>query len=310
MMSEPGHEHADRWDLSAPASQVLLTGAATPNAWAIKLAFKELVLRRALRLGTERQRRFLVFHREVGVLAVERWPTKGTERSLLGVMEAFPKAALFRTDAGAVAIDVAAREVQRWYRSGGGYVQAEVLPHLQWRGFYRITETMRGKEWELTPAGMQKLAELRALLDTGATDLPVWLRSDREKAAAYLTGAGATLLLLGNPVTWLWEVMAEALAGSTVTAERIPVGGGSPFVIPPPQERTDREGGGAHWSEYQTWDADEHRPTGDDGAERPGDAIDTSHAGGGGGGFESPGEAIDAGFGDGDGGGDSDGDGE
>lgn len=301
----------DRWDLSAPASQVLLTGAATPPAWAVKLAFKELVLRRALRLGKERRRRFLVLHREIDVLSVERWPAKGTERPLLGVMEAFPKAAIFRSDAGAVPIDVAAKEVRRWYRAGGGYVQAEVLPHLQWRGFYRVTETQRGKEWELTEAGMQKLAELRALLEVGKTDLPVWLRNDPVKAAAYLTGAGTTLLLLGNPVTWLWEMMADVLAGGTVAAEGIPAGGGPPFVIPPQQEhQSERESSIEYVEERGTSGSSDREEPGHGGSESPGGAIDsTPDAGGGGGGFDSPGETIDAGFGDGDGDG-SDGDGE
>ena len=290
----------ERWDLSAPASQVLLTGASTPPAWAVKLAFKELVLRRSLRLGNERRRRLLVLHRETDVLSVERWPAQGTERPLVGVMEAFPKAAVFRTDSGAVSIDVAAKEVRRWYRAGGGYVQAEVLPHLQFRGFYRVTETQRGKEWELTEAGRQKLAELRALLNAGQMDLPGWLRNDPARAAAYLTGAGATLLLLGNPVTWMWELMAEVLAGGTVAADGIPSGAGSPFVLVPEPLRPERDSEQEQrpsWSEesmvfeWESGHASEDAPVG------------------GGGGFESPGQAIDAGFADADGDGDG-GDGE
>lgn len=293
----------ERWELSAPASQVLLTGAATPPTWAIQLALKELVLRRALRLGSERQRRMLVFHQRIDTLTLERWPNlPGSERSLLGVMEAFPKAAIFRSDAGGVPIGVVAREVQRWYRLGGGYVQAEVLPELQRWGYYRIVELQNGPEWQLTETGVQKLAELHALLETGKTEFPGWLRQDRGKAAAYLTGVGATLLLLGNPVIWLWELLAEVLAGGTLAAEEIPDVTGSPFVVPPPQQdRLDRESRGEVW-----FDTDER----EGGSESPGSAIESaSDSGGGGGGFDSPGETIDAGFG-GDGDGDGNGDGE
>src|SRR5918993_791259 len=144
---------SERWDLSAPTSQVLLTGASTPNAWAVSLAFKELVLRRNLRLWTERRRRFLMLPRNVDLLALNHWAIPERERALRGVMEAFPKAAILVSSEGGVPIDVAAREVGRWYRAGGGYVQAEVLPELQRRGYYRLIETERGPEWQLADAG-------------------------------------------------------------------------------------------------------------------------------------------------------------
>lgn len=298
---------ADRWGLSAPASQVLLTGAATPNTWAVGLALKELVLRRALRLGKERRRRFLVVHRTVDTLTLERWPKlPGSERSLLGVMEAFPKAAIFRSDAGAVPIEAVVKEVQRWYRPGGGYVQDEVLPELQRQGYYRIVELQSGQEWQLTETGFQKLAELRSMQETGRTKFPGWLHEDPGNAAAYLTSAGATVLLLGNPVTWLWELLAEVLAGGSVTDERIPAGAGFPFVVPPPpHERSDSGGEGKTWGVSGSSDTE-----GSDGdSASPGNAIDTPPEGGGGGsgGFDSPGETIDAALGDGDGDGGGDG---
>jgi hypothetical protein len=285
-----------RWDLSAPASQVLLTGASTPNAWAIKLAFKELVLRRGLVLRRERRRRFLLLYREVDTLSLGRWPSAGTEHPLVGVMEAFPKAAIFRSDEGGVPIDVAAREVQRWYRAGGGYVQAEVLPELQRRGYYRLIELERGPEWQLTDAGMQKLTELHALLDTGKTEFPVWLRQDPGRAAAYLTGAGAALLLLGNPVTWLWDLLATVIAGGEVLPDDIPPGGGPPFTTLVEPRTSERDSSAP---------ADGGVPAGD--AEKEEDDPDSTGGGGGGGG--SPGDTIDSGMGDGDDGGDG-GDGE
>src|SRR6478735_7621051 len=123
------------WDLSAPASQVLLTGAATPNSWAIKLALKELVLRRALTLERVEKRRFLRKPQQIDVLALGRWPEREAGRSLIGVMEAFPKSHQSLVEATGVPIEVVADEVTRWYRAGGGYIQGEVLPELERRGF-------------------------------------------------------------------------------------------------------------------------------------------------------------------------------
>jgi hypothetical protein len=307
----------ERWDLSAPASQVLLTGAATPNAWAVKLAFKELVLRRNLRLWRERRRRLLVLPRNVDLLALNHWAIPGSERALRGVMEAFPKAAIFQSNGEGVPIEVAATEVQRWYRPGGGYVQAEVLPELERRGYYRRIELERGPEWQLTDEGMQKLAELRALLETGKTEFPGWLRNEPGKAAAYLMGAGAVLLLLGNPATWLWELMSDVLAGGTVAAEGIPAGAGPPFAGAPQQERSEREGGSESAPGGQTSETkeSEEAATPEGGSHSPGSPIDDAQpaGGGGGGGFDSPGETIDGGFAkaaDSDADGDSEGDGE
>ena len=278
---------SERWELSAPSSQVLLTGASTPNAWAVSLAFKELVLRRNLRLWTERRRRLLRLPRNVDLLALNHWAIPERERALRGVMEAFPKAAMLVSSEGGVPIDVAAREVGRWYRAGGGYVQAEVLPELQRRGYYQVIETERGLEWQLTDTGMQKLTELRALLDTGRTEFPIWLRDDPGRAVAYLTGAGATFLLLGNPVTWLWELLASAIAGGEVLPESIPVGGPPPFTTPVETRTAERD---------SSTPVDGGTPAGD--ASKHEDGVDSTGGGGGGAGFGSPGDTIDSGMGD------------
>ncbi len=292
----------ERWDLSAPSSQVLLTGAATPNSWAIKLAFKELVLRGGLVLQKERQRHLLIRTREVDALAMGRWPRLETERPLLGVMEAYPKAALFQSAQGGVPIEVAGEEVRRWFQPGGGYVHAAVLPELERRGFYRRVETERGTQWQLTDAGEQKLVDLRARMETGRVQFPVWVQGEPDRAAAYVASAGVALLLLGNPVQWLWSLLTELLTGGTLSGGQIPRGAGHPFAIPPAQERTeqnsDRNHPGPTWT-TSTEGAGTAR-VGESGS--PGQAIDsTPDAGGGGGGeFDSPGETIDAGFGEGD----------
>lgn len=282
------------WDLCAPSSQVLLTGAATPNSWAVSLAFKELVLRGNLLLGTEQQRRFLVLHRTVSMLSVGRWPAPGTERSLVGVMEAFPKAAIFQSGGGSVPIAVAAREVQRWYRAGGGYVQAEVLPELRRRGCYRLVDTERGPEWQLTDAGERKLEALRGLMETGRTRFPHWVQQDQDQARDYVQTAGPALLLVGNPAFWLWGALGNALAGEAMAADAIPAHAGLPFP-----RLTERDPSGSGWLSGGI----------EFGGHGQGEPVQGDASAGGGGGFESPGETIDAAI-DGDGDGDGGGDGE
>ena len=229
------------WDLSAPASQVLLTGAATPNSWAIKLALKELVLRRALTLERVEKRRFLRKPLQIDVLALGRWPEREAGRSLIGVMEAFPKAQQSFVAGRGVPIDVVADEVMRWYRAGGGYIQGEVLPELEQRGFYREIDEGQGPQWQLTASGEAKLEELRQLMDRGTVQLPVWVQQNREQAARYIQDAGPMLLLLGNPTIWLWAAMTVTFAGDELEEGAIPVDAGVPF--PTPERGEDPIGG-------------------------------------------------------------------
>ncbi|HET9659137.1 MAG TPA: hypothetical protein VFP05_02330 [Thermomicrobiales bacterium] len=301
------------WDLSAPSSQVLLTGAETPNTWAIRLAFKELVLRQALVLGTVRQRRLLFFSREVNALSMGRMLDRAAERPLVGALEAFPNSALYLRGTSGVPIDVAATEVSRWYRAGGGYVQAEVMPELERRGYYQRVQVENGVQWRLAEQGERKLEELRRLLDSGRQQFSFWLREDPEQAAAYVRQMGPGLLLLGNPAPWLWGLLVALLAGEVLSGGSIPVSAGAPFGAPlePPQKN---EGTG------EQGNATEGSGTGSPG-DRPADENGTDpSAEGGTGGFDGPGEAIDAGtpspgdtidggF-DGDGDGDGGGDGE
>ncbi len=220
------------WDLPAPASQVLLTGAATPNSWAIKLALKELVLRRALTLERVQKRRFLRRAQQIDVLALGRWPEREVGRSLIGVMEAFPKSRHSFVAETGVPIDVVAAEVMRWYRAGGGYIQGEVLPELEQRGYYRRIDEGHGPLWQLTSAGEAKLEELRQLMDRGTVQFPVWVQQDRAQAARYIQDAGPALLLLGNPAIWLWAAMAANFYGDELGEAAIPLDARIPFPSP------------------------------------------------------------------------------
>jgi hypothetical protein len=279
------------WDLSAPASQVLLTGAATPNNWAIKLALKELVLRRALTLVRIEKRRFLRSPKQIDVLALRRWPDREVGRSRIGVMEAFPKSQQVVVESTGVPIDVVAAEVMRWYRAGGGYVQGEVLPELEQRGFYRRIDEGQGIQWQVTASGAAKLEELRLLMERGTVQFPVWVRQDREQAVRFIHDAGPILLLLGNPAIWLWTVMTATFAGGELDEGEIPWDAGVPF---PSAEGVGEAPIGGILIGVGT-------------GEGGGTAEHEMDTGGGGGGFESPGEDIDSAIDDDADGGDGDG---
>ncbi len=241
------------WDLSAPASQVLLTGAATPNSWAIKLALKELVLRRALTLERVEKRRFLRKPQQIDVLALGRWPEREAGRSLIGVMEAFPKSHQSLVEATGVPIEVVADEVTRWYRAGGGYIQGEVLPELERRGFYRRIDEGQGPQWQVTASGEEKLEELRLLTDRGTVQFPVWVQQDRAQAARYIQDAGPVLLLLGNPAIWLWAAMTANFDGDELEVGAIPVDARLPF---PPLESASGDSFGGVLFEVGTSEGD------------------------------------------------------
>lgn len=281
------------WDLSAPASQILLTGVATPTTWTIKLALKELVLRHALELLRLEKRRFLRAAQVTDVLRIQQWPEREVGRSLIGVMEAFPKSSQSMVEGVGVPIEVVAQEVMRWYRAGGGYIQAEVVLELEQRGFYRRVDDGQGMQWQLTETGEAKLVTLRQLMDRGNLQFPVWVQQERERAITYIQEAGPMLLLLGNPAPWLWVALATVLDGHELREEAIPWDAGAPFPVPEEVHRTTGQANEGAWVDSRE----------DDG--NPND--ESSSTGGGGGGFDGPGEQIDGAIDDASDGGDGDG---
>lgn len=204
-------ESSQRWTLPAPESQVLLTGPETPNSWVIKLALKELVLRRVLSVRTLRTRRFLVLWREINVFVSGQRPNAPVSPPLSAVVSVFPKPTPFSDGSTGVPVKSAASEVMRWYRAGGGLVEAEVMPELRRQGLYDLPADAGGPRWRLTPQGEQELARLRQLMATGRTSFPEWVERDRSRAAEFISLSGPAALLLGNPTPWIWAYLMQTL---------------------------------------------------------------------------------------------------
>lgn len=210
------------WELTAPETQVLLWGAETGDAWALKAALLELIVRRALWLAPVEYRRLRVFPTHTYVLGRGPGHVPPDVRPLQAVIEVQPKA--LRTYANGtvgVPVDRLAQEVftrhlrpvrarigvfgwsRSWDWSGGGYVQRDVLPALEARGFYAREETGYSRlwgnaRWVITPAGVTALEDLRALMAIGRSSFGEWVDRDPARATTYVERAGASLLLLGG----------------------------------------------------------------------------------------------------------------
>jgi hypothetical protein len=204
-----------KWELSAPESQVLLWGAETSDAWALKPALLELVVRRVLRLGSVEDRRYFLFPTVVNVLSRGPGEVPDDCRALEVVVAAKP--ASLRSYSGGiqgVSVEKLAQEVFRrylrrvrvrtgvfrWQRTEAGYVRSEVLPELERRGLYARERPERGvaERWTLTLRGKTALADLRTLMAIGRGSFGAWVDHDPARAAACVERAGTALLLIGG----------------------------------------------------------------------------------------------------------------
>jgi hypothetical protein len=253
----------ESWDLPAPESQVLLTGPDTPDDWAIKLALKELVLRRVLSVRTVRIRRFLVLHKNLPIVVDGERRDATVSAPLQAMLSVFPRPTTFEFGVPGVPLRTATIEVMRWYRAGGGFVEAEVLPELRRLGLYEHHLDGTAPRWRPTASGEQKLTELRQVMRTGRDQFPHWAETDRALATEYVKRAGPALLLLGNPVPWVWVLLMATLSGDASLA--LPPA--DPFAEEVElDKRVDGDGGGS------VGRGDDERSSDDD--DDPADTID------------------------------------
>jgi hypothetical protein len=206
-----------RWEVSAPESQVLLWGPETGDAWLVKQATMELVVRRVLRLVSVPDRRLLVFSKRTNVLIPIRPLDDAASRALLAVTMAFPKARRYADGTIGVPVEQVARAVfsqfrkdgsiqvqgEAWSWSRGGYGASVVLPALERRGLYHREQSKRlglfpTTTWILTDEGLAALEELRRITAIGRDQFAGWVNDDPAKAKAFVEMAGPAILLLGG----------------------------------------------------------------------------------------------------------------
>ena len=232
--AEADHElPRERWTLSAPESLVLLWGPDTGDAWAVKVALLELVVREAYRLRAQPRRRLLRGTTAIDILIPALALDTSVGHPLRIVCDVAPAPTIsIGGDTGIPARDVARALLTRnfrrvrvrpwrraWDSAGGGYVAADVLPALAARGLYTRDHTIwigasERRQWVLSPAGVAALEELRAMMATGRGAFPQWAANDPPRAVRYLDLAGPSLLLLGGLAPSLERLSRHAASGA------------------------------------------------------------------------------------------------
>ena len=202
-----------RWNLTAPESYVLNSVGEGSGIEAFKLALKELVARRALRVEPVETRR-LGFRRERPALTAGPHAGMTAEQPLTPVLDLFVrtgKHTLQATEASAagtrpiegVLVEDFAKAARKELRSFDDYRDRHVVAALAARGLMRVeTHKVIGvfpnkrKTW--TTAGREAVDELEQWLRVGKERLSDWVSDDPAKAFAYTAGAGAAILLMDD----------------------------------------------------------------------------------------------------------------
>lgn len=206
---------AKPWELTAPESYVLLHGRKASGLEALKLALVELVARRALLLEPVevmelrgRMRRNAL--REGPMLRSISEPSLLPPADLFGPLRK-GRLRTVRGSAGQVEgvllkdfAPAAARAFSDGLRLNpfGRYLDRHVIPSLVRRGLVgienrRLGVFSRGGKFR-TPAGIWARSDLQAWMRVGEERLSRWLSDDPSRALAYVTTAGAAVLLVTN----------------------------------------------------------------------------------------------------------------
>jgi hypothetical protein len=187
-----------RWRLTAPESYVLQAPLDLSGAEAFKLALRELLLRRALRVERLETARVLGRTRPKTVL---RSAASVAEPALAPLLELHARVIQRGGHDGVLVEDFARAARREFGRSFAGYVDDHVYPALAERGLVTSREErrlglFRRMRHELTAAGHDVAAELGDWLQVGRERVEGWTRDSPERALAYAGGAGAAILLM------------------------------------------------------------------------------------------------------------------
>ncbi len=196
METGPREWPSERWRLTAPESYVLQIPKPLSSVEAFKLALRELVLRRGLRVERLEEAGPLGRRRARSVI---RAGTQHVSEPALAPLVDLHSRARERRGLDGVLIQDYAREARRSFtRSFAGYVNDHVYPSLAARGLMEATEggAFRRRRHVRTAAGEAAAAELDEWLRVGRERVEGWVDRDPERALSYAGGAGAAILLM------------------------------------------------------------------------------------------------------------------
>jgi hypothetical protein len=201
-----------RWKLTAPETYVLYSVGEGFGAEAFKLAVKELVARRALRVEPVETRGWHGL-RTIRSALVEGPVRLAPEPSLAPVLELFARARkrTFQAGAGSAAgmrpvegvlTQDFAKAGRKQFRHFHKYQSGHVVPALEARGLLTTREHLVLGFLRSTPTwtarGSEAVDELERWLQVGKQRFRGWVSADPAKALAYTSGAGAAILLLDD----------------------------------------------------------------------------------------------------------------
>lgn len=203
MASRPGSAFPNTpWTLNAPESYVLLHGPQAKGAEVFKMAVMELVARGVIKLRQVEQPARRGRGKSVTVMA----PGAGkppTEASLAPVWDAFNATPLAPQPDGEIGVPVSAfaRSANTHFKSFGQYTSGAVLPALIERGLYaqesyKVLWLFPATRLTLTPEGQRMRDDLQTRSELAKQRLGGWVNQDTARAAAFLSLAGASFLLM------------------------------------------------------------------------------------------------------------------
>lgn len=192
---------SSRWRLTAPESYVLQGPRQLSGADGFKLALRELVLRRALRVELLEGSGPRSWRGPRSVLRAGPQYGAVSEPALQPLLELHGRTRVRRELEGPLVEDYAKQARREFSRSLAGYVNDCIYPSLVERGLMRLEETtrlglFRRRRRVLTPDGQDAVAELDEWLRVGRERVEDWARTSPDRALAYAGGAGAAILLM------------------------------------------------------------------------------------------------------------------
>lgn len=207
----------DNWGISAPESYVLLhgpKGGLEPEGEAFRLAILELSARGWIsrREGGES---------EGGAEALDSRLVRGDadfaprDRPLVAALSVYEGALSEAGDPGeGVPAEYAFAAGRERYGDFSAYIEEDVLPSLQERGYYeyaddRILGIIPRKRWRETEAGKRVREDLERNMEK-ARELPDLARKEPDSARSFLDGVGPLVLLM----PFIYPDIAELGEGS------------------------------------------------------------------------------------------------